>query len=155
MIRPVVRPHGVERRRFFGCLGLAGFVVLLFVVVFAGSFWLDPAPHWVEAGRGTVIEAVQLQTIHYRDRHFYATTQELSWILPAGGCGAAYCYTMKVFPDGYVIRARPTALRRFVCWATRTKWPTFYADQTGVIHQSTGPEPATAASPTMPPGGGW
>jgi hypothetical protein len=121
------------------------------------SFELDPAPHWVVAGRGTVIQIIRFQSDYYKNNGSYAAPEELKrlLVLPANGCGDAYCYSYDRLPGGYVIRAEPKPWRRVVCWVTRTKWPTFYADQTGVVRQSTASEPASAASPPVPPDGGW
>jgi hypothetical protein len=117
---------------------------------------IDPAPHWVVSARTTIYFLVGVERTNYRNYGAYLSSKELRMHGFKGvDCDYAYCYTVGVLPSGFVIRAKPAPFRRFILYVTRTKWPTFYADQTGIIHQSTGPEPASATSPTVPPGGGW
>ena len=146
-----------ELRLLAGLVAAGVIAVLLLGAVVIGSFWLDPAPHWVVSAKGTVLSIQRFQADYLRAHESYAPAQELGRlrILPPNGCDDVYCYTYEAVPNGYTIRARPTAFRRSICWITRTKWPTFYADQTGIIRQSTGPELASATSAPIPVGGGW
>jgi hypothetical protein len=55
----------------------------------------------------------------------------------ATGADLGYNFVMTMTPDGYTIRAGPIEFNR-------TGSRTFYSDQTMVIHEHYGPEPATA-----------
>ncbi len=60
----------------------------------------------------------------------------------SGGDKSGYKFTLTGNQAGYVINASPVA---FNSSGSRT----FYSDQTMVIHQNSGPEPATPTSPEM------
>jgi hypothetical protein len=60
----------------------------------------------------------------------------------ADGRGTGYLFTVASNPSGYVINANP---EQFGSSGRRT----FYSDQSGVIRQNWGQEPATANSPEL------
>jgi hypothetical protein len=60
----------------------------------------------------------------------------------SGGDKSGYKFTLTGNQAGYVINAQPVA---FNSSGSRT----FFSDQTMVIHQNYGPEPATTNSPEM------
>jgi type IV pilus assembly protein PilA len=60
----------------------------------------------------------------------------------ASGEKSGYKFTMTGTPGGYLVNAAPIA---FGSSGSRT----FFSDQTMVVHQNYGPEPATAQSPEL------
>lgn len=58
----------------------------------------------------------------------------------AGGKNTGYVFTLQAIPTGYAVNANPEAFGN-------TGRRTFYSDQTNVIRQNWGQEPATANSP--------
>jgi hypothetical protein len=84
------------------------------------------------------------QTQYRSNFHRYAgSLQELAaagTIQLATGANLGYSFEMAGTQDGYTINARPAAFNS-------TGSRTFYSDQTMVIHEHYGPEPATAQDP--------
>jgi type IV pilus assembly protein PilA len=60
----------------------------------------------------------------------------------ASGASGGYNFTLTQTPTGYAISAVPKAFNS-------TGRRTFYSDQTNVVHQNWGQDPATANSPEM------
>jgi type IV pilus assembly protein PilA len=60
----------------------------------------------------------------------------------AGGLKSGYKFTLTASPGGYAINGNPEAYNSS---GSRT----FYSDQSMVVHQNYGPEPATASSPEL------
>jgi type IV pilus assembly protein PilA len=60
----------------------------------------------------------------------------------ASGEKGGYKYTLQITPQGYTINANPVAFNN-------TGGRTFYSDQSLVVRQNIGVEPATAASPEI------
>jgi type IV pilus assembly protein PilA len=65
----------------------------------------------------------------------------------ADGKGTGYLFTIAANPSGYVINANP---EQFGSSGRRT----FYSDQSGVVRQNWGQEPATVNSPELSAGAG-
>jgi type IV pilus assembly protein PilA len=88
----------------------------------------------------TKIHTAQAQ--YYSQFGKYAAT--LSDLGPelATGEKNGYKFTLQAAPGGYTIQADPTT---FGTTGSRT----FYSDQSLVIHQNHGPEPATSSSPEL------
>jgi type IV pilus assembly protein PilA len=66
-------------------------------------------------------------------------------LIPAGlasGASGGYNFTLTQTPSGYAISAVPKAFNS-------TGRRTFYTDQTNIVHQNWGQDPATANSPEM------
>lgn len=135
-----------------GLVAFTGFGITVWVFLV-----LDPAPNYVGRARMTVDTVLRAEKAEYDYRHVYKSMAELQHSLdvPIDGCDTAYCYSVEISPGRFVIRAWPTRLRQLVCWATRAKWPTFYADHTGVVRVAASPQQASVSSPAVPAGRLW
>ena len=90
----------------------------------------------------TIMTLNTAQAQYYAQHHSYAATiAELAPSL-ASSEAQGYKYAMTRTPGGYAISATPSV---FGSTGSRT----FYSDQTLIVHEHAGPEPATAGSPTV------
>jgi hypothetical protein len=83
----------------------------------------------------------RLRQIHKKETEYYATHAEYTAQPRALGMApeSAYLFQLRSTRSGYILTASPSNY-------LETGRRTFYSDQTGVIHQNWGHEPATAAS---------
>ena len=129
------------------------FIELLIVVAIIIVILTAAVPYYQEAVRNSremaamqairTLHAAQMQYYSQNDR-FAASLGDLGghWIPAelASGKKSGYHFRMDVTPDGFAIHAEPA---KFDVTGSRT----FFSDQTMVIRENRGREPATATSP--------
>jgi hypothetical protein len=100
-----------------------------------------------EAAAIVAVRTIQTAQTQYRSQfnHYARSLQELGAAgmidaRLASGSVQGYNFAMTTTSDGYTISATPIEFNR-------TGSRTFYSDQTMVVHEHYGPEPATARDP--------
>jgi prepilin-type N-terminal cleavage/methylation domain-containing protein len=132
--------------------------IIMIILFFAGPKLLSILQSSRETGAITAIKTIQTEQFHYQStfNRFASTLTQLgppatggtvgpeaADLIPASlatGHASGYLVTMTATPNGYTVLAVPQngAGRR-----------TFYSDESGIVRENWGAEPATANSPEV------
>jgi len=149
-----------RRRRGFSLIELLIVIAIILIIITVALPRLGKARMFAQ--ETAAIQAIK--TLHAAQIQYYSQYQRFATTLlelgpPASGADSpaaagliehdlasgekqGYKFTMTGNPSGYQINAAPDA---FGTTGSRT----FFSDQTMVVHQNYGPEPATANSPEL------
>ena len=139
---PVAQPIQVKRK---GCAVLVAFTLSALVIAIGiMSLPGDRFPaFWKETGAIRAIQRLHAAQMQYYAQHGkYANTLAELGRPASGAARLAYQFTFATKQGGYTINAHPV---HFGSDVNRT----FFSDQSMVIRQNFGPEPATADSPEL------